>query len=104
MEMLADLHPTQARELVDEYPSATVEAYLREHSGEKSWSDSDARKASSILSSVAADCTAAQRMRSTPAAVLPKLERAFELAAGLYRSSSTSSVMSSTNGDGSTDL
>jgi serine/threonine protein kinase len=84
MEMLADLHPTQARELVDEYPRATVEVYLQDHSGEKSWSDSDAaRKAGSILSIVAADCTAAQHTRSTPAAVLPKLEKALEVASGL---------------------
>ena len=92
MEMLADLHPTQARELVDEYPRTTVEAYLREHAGERGWSDSDARKAGSILSVVAADCTANQRTRSTPAAVLPKLEKALEVASGLRTSSRLSAT------------
>jgi hypothetical protein len=80
--MLADLHPTQARELVDEYPRATVEAYLREVSSSGRWSGSDARRAVVILSSAVCDCTAAQHTRSTPAKVLPVLEKALEVAMG----------------------
>jgi hypothetical protein len=73
VEMLANIHCLQARNLVDEHEKDTLPQALKDRSANGGWP----KQAAEILSSVATACTRGTKTRTIPAQVLSQVESVY---------------------------